>query len=377
MSQPLLFLTEPTYFKKLIEYHGYTIINKNTKDQQFFIEQFQDYNYLIDINRVFAASARGDVIDRTQTLALPFNFAVTRPWAPVDFNRQLTLDQCMAERVHGLCSTGQRLNLFWSGGIDSTAVVTAFMKNCSNKHQLRIVYSPDSIKENPHFFLLLQQTEVELLDNSGEMYMSTLDGINVTGDVADEITASLDESFHARLGHSGLMASWKPLFYEYLQNPEFIDFCEHWFSLSGLEIKTVLDARWWFYAASKIQMYEANSAIAGGTNVSFFNTVEFEHYMAQNINKLISPDGYHTYKQEFKDYIFEFDNNARYHRNKIKTHSRQAALYRNKKIILQDTRYIAFLQDGTRISTDNMPFFSEKEYRDKYGDSLNYLFNAP
>ena len=32
------------------------------------------------------------------------------------------------------------------------------------------------------------------------------------------------------------------------------------------------------------------------------------------------------------------------------------------------------LQDGTRIRTPHMPLISEREYRQTYGDTLNYLF---
>lgn len=375
MSKPLLTLTNAGFFKKLIKFHGLNIINDGPGEQQFYIEHFQDHNYLIDMNRFFSAGAGGDLMDRSGTLVLPFNYRQPKPWTVPDFNNIGRLDDILYQRVQHLVqlAQGQRINLFWSGGIDSTLVVTAFLKYAADLKQLRVVYSPMSMKENPHFFLMMTANqELELHDYSGENYLQDLDGMSVTGDVSDEITASLDESFYEKFGDA-LSYPWDSVFEHHGLSSELIDFARQWFATSGMEIKTLLQARWWFYICTKYHLYDAKANIAS-TSVSFFDMTELEHFVAANLDKLVG-DGYNTYKQFFKDFIFEYDKNKNYNKAKTKTNSFQVTHYRKKRLYLQDNRYIAILSDGSRIATPNLPLLSEQEYRAKYGNSLDYLFN--
>jgi hypothetical protein len=49
-------------------------------------------------------------------------------------------------------------------------------------------------------------------------------------------------------------------------------------------------------------------------------------------------------------------------------------IYAYKKTLLANQRYLLVLQDGTTITTPNLPLFSEQEFRQQYGSSLDYLF---
>lgn len=379
--KPLLYLTEPKYFRRIIKYHGYTIINDDPLAKQFYIAEFGEYNHLIDINYCFSSAPAGDIVDRTQTVHSPFNFYLRRPWVAPSSGFNLTFDECVRARVKDLVSTEQKLNLFWSGGIDSTAMLVGFLSTLNNYDQIRIIYTPVTIKENPALYLkLLQIPNLEMYDYSGEVYLKPLDGLYITGDASDEITGSLDESFYDRFGYDGLQQPWEDLFYRTNPNPSFIDWTKVYFSHSKLEIKTLWEARWWFYISTKLQYYVAsgNSLTEENTplSVGFYDHVNFEHYMALNFNNIIGRT-FNQYKQVYKDYIFKYDKNEHYRRLKTKMNSTQAMMYRNKKLAVNDIRYIARLSDNSAIRTDNLPLLSEKEYREKYGDSLNYLFNQP
>lgn len=373
----LLQITDSNYFKKLIKYHGYTVHNENSIDRQFYVNPFIEYNFLVDTNRIFSNDPSGDLIDRTESIKMPFGFSDPMPWTPISFDKIIDLETCFGDRVQYYNQKNQRLNLFWSGGIDSTAVVSAFLKYSKSYSHLKIYYTVWSIKENPSFYILLKKIpNLEMIDYSGDEYFLDLTGINITGDAADEITASLDRSFFEKHGYEGLQSNWQDLFYSFLPNPDYIDFCNQWFKLSGLQIKTVLQARWWFYISTKYYTFSNYSIMTGERFESFYATRKFELYWGQNTDSLISKEGYHTYKQSFKDFIFTYDKNSVYQKEKEKFNSSQIQLFRYKKNILQDQRFIGILEDGTRIATDNLPFLNEKEYRDKYGDSLEYLFNT-
>jgi hypothetical protein len=217
------------------------------------------------------------------------------------------------------------------------------------------------------------------IDFSGDVYLNqNLNGAFVTADGADDLTASLDDSFYEQVGYHGLHGPWQDFFWKKTQNSTLIDFCQQWFANSGRQINTVLEARWWFYTISKIQKFPASatSILQGhqGFVTGFYDNIWFESYMYFNQDKIIDSADYKTYKQFLKDYIWEYTQDNYYRDHKTKVNSRQLSSYRKKKIFLQNQQHILLLSDGTRIRTANLPLISEREYRQQYGDSLDYLF---
>lgn len=376
MNKPYILRTNPEYFNKILTYHN--IEFNKSQGSEPYVKGYNDYNYIIDINTIFSSKPSGNIIDRTQTFNLPFNMHVARPWRIP--NECYSFDTCVERRVHELTTNYQKINILWSGGIDSTCVLVGFLKHAKDLSQIRVLYSTLSIKENPNFFLILNKLDLELVDFSGDVYLHhRFDGVFVNGDGADDITASIDDSFFKKYGLEGLQRSWKDLFSSKMNDNKFIDFCQRFFDTAGRPIDTVLEARWWFYTNSKISKFPAIASELLDHNqplvIGFFDNYDFEHYMFFNTDKILQ-NNYASYKQEFKQYIFNYDNNVEYLENKTKFNSIQIGYFRQKKIALNDLRYIIMLADGTRVRTNNLPFLSEKEYRSTYGNTLNYLFNV-
>lgn len=377
----LLTATNNKFFKKILVYHNiqYFAVNGLYK-----FENFNSHNNMIAINEVFSKFPNFQPIDRTRLVKSPINYNISRPW--VIPTQQLTLDQALKERVSKLSNIQQPINLFWSGGIDSTTLVTAFLKHAPDKKQLRILYSPFSTYEHPDYLEFLKKfPDIELVDTSGTVYLnSQFDGIFVTGDGGDELMGSLDDSFFTAYGYEALFKSWQDFFYKSNPNLDFIEFCENHFAQSGRCIDTVLEARWWFYATCKnssilrelkmpyfLDYDNFNLEILHG----FFDCDEFEKYIYWNLDKIITSSKYSSWKQILKDYCCEFDGFKDWAINKEKINSRQIGLYTEKKLILNNLRWIMILANGTRITTTNLPLLSENEYRKSYGHQLDYLFN--
>lgn len=346
---------------------------------------FSDHSMIIAINEVFSKSPKHQPVDRTGLVTSPINYHIDRPWKIP--SHQITLSQALQDRVKNLLNTQQHINLFWSGGIDSTTMVTAFLKHSPDRKQLRILYSPYSTYEHPGYLEFLKKfADIELIDISGAVYInSQFDGIFITGDGGDELMGSLDESFFETHGYESLFKSWKDFFRQSNTSLKFIEFCEKHFAQSGRPINTVLEARWWFYATCK------NTAMLYDTKLpyfldydnfnldmihGFFDCYEFEKYVYWNIDKIMPSSEYRSWKQPFKDYCYEFDGFESWANNKTKVNSGQTALYMEKKIILKNLRWIMILADGTRITTPSLPLFSKKEYTEKYGHQLDHLFNV-
>jgi hypothetical protein len=378
MTKSLLYQTAPEFFKPLLTYRGLNY--KPVGEFQYKISGFDEYNFLVDINSCFSTRPLGDIIDRTGQVTMPFNFHIDRPWhsksSPID------LDECFRLRIEQLTANNKKLNLFWSGGIDSTAMMVGFLKHCTNLDQLRVLYSSHSMKEHPGFFLdLLQIPNIEMVEFGGDVYMNqNFDGLFVSADVADDITASLDQSFFDEVGFDGLHKPWKDLFYKKTNDLNFVNFCEKYFSISQIPIETVIQARWWFYVLCKIQKFPPGHAKVLNDNqplcVGFFDSEEFETYTYHNMDKLIKSKNYNTYKQFLKDYIYSYDNDSNYKTNKQKVGSQQLAWYAYKYSSLKSSKYIMLLRDGTRIRTKNLPLFSQIEFEKQYGCTLDYLFNC-
>ena len=383
MNRPNIVKTSWPYFQKLLQYHGLEYYPTTERPNwwsgnQQKIKGFSEYNNLLNINITLAANLRpsNDIADRTLKTRMPFRMHVARPWNPPT-HHDLTINQCFELRAKEIANTDQKINLFWSGGIDSSAMVIAFLKTCPHG-QLRIVHSAMSRKENPYLFLLLKQyPELELVDMGGEFYLTnTLDGICVQGQCGDDIFASLDESFYQELGYNTIHSSWRNYFYKKTQDVEFVNFCEEFFSRSQRPIDTLIEARWWFHTNCRFRdafrsMVVQDPKIA---STAFFYSKYFEDFMYYNTDKLLPGKEYSSYKQFIKNYANEFDKNPHYQTTKTKVNSGQLASYTNKKDCLLDTRRIMTLSDCTPVTVDSLPFLSEHDYRKKYGTSLNYLF---
>lgn len=369
--KPLLRLINPEYFYRILDWQhkAYQLVGSLAK-----VEGFNQYNKLIDLNSIFSTKPAGDPVDRTETITGPFAFAVQRPWEPPKSKQDF--EQVIAQRVSAYLNTGQQLNLCWSGGIDSTCLVSGFLKHTTHLDQLRVLYSPFSVYENREFFEYLQTNypTLEMLDISGNVYLETVfNGIMINGHGGDEFTASLDESFFDAIGFDGLHKPWRSL----ITDPELQDFCIEYFALAQRPIDTVLEARWWFYSAAKSQIFAPRDSVfaTDATTSAFFNCQEFEDYMYYNIDQVILNNDYCSYKQFIKKYIYDFDHNDTHYSLARKVNSPQFTWYTRKKIELLGQQWIAYLDDGSSVRTPNLPFFSELEFKKTYGDSLEYLFN--
>jgi len=373
-----------TFSKKLLEFNNFDVVE--TVGKLHKVKGFDNYNQLLSINHIFSSSPAFDPVDRTNRALGPVVFSPERPW--VVPHCELDLDSALEKRVQNICHLQQRINIFWSGGIDSTAIVVAFLRYAPDLKQCRILYSPWSVYEHPDFFDLLKTLRaVELVDVSGDFYLSfDLDGVFVSGNSGDEIHASLDESFFIKYGYDFLSTPWKDFFYRERPCQEFIDFCEQHFSAAGREITTVLDARWWFYTSNKITAILNNNDLvflSSGPKqfdparlIGFFDCEYYEQFVYFNTHKILPENNYASWKQCLKDFCCEFDGFDDWRRNKTKFHSTQLHIYSRKKQILNDSRHLMLLDNGQTVNTPGLPLFSAREW-DETKQNYQHVFRKP
>jgi hypothetical protein len=381
-KQPLLVWNKNQDLQRLLKWHG---LESELVSSLIKVKGFENYNLMIDLNSMFSSAPQWHPVDRTGFVTHPWKQKITRPWQIPKHN--WTLDQAIAERVSNLELFGQHINVFWSGGIDSTAALTGFLKHLKNRSQLRILYTPWSTYEHPDYLKFLDQyPEVEKIDVSGEVYLyQQLDGIFITGDSGDESHASLDHSFFNKYGYNTLLRPWKDFFSERNGSEQLINFCQEHFLQSGYPIETVLEARWWFYNTCKLtsilhstlaRFFSYNS-FDPKRLLGFYDCTEYENYIYWNINDCIIGTEYYNWKQNLKNYCCNFDGFIDWRDNKSKYNSAQLQVYQLKKMALDNHYWIGILEDGTRIFTPSLPILTQREFNDQYGTTLSYLFNEP
>lgn len=380
----LVMCTNPMYIERLLKFSN---IEHEMHGQLFTQPGFAAHNHLVQINSIFSSQPKFDLVDRTQTVHQPLKYYVDRAWTVP--TAAMSLDQAMQSRVEDILAEHELVNIFWSGGIDSTAVVTAFLKYCSDLQRIRIFYSPWSTYEHPEFLTFVKQwPNIELVDLSGDVYMNCqFDGAFVTGDGGDEINASIDSSFLSTHGTDVMACNWQDFFYQQHNNEEFIEFCRDYFALSGRPIESVLEARWWFYTSCKMTGIFYNLKLPYFTSayenfnhkrlISFFNCHQLESFAYFNIDKIMPTDDYITWKQYLKDFCYSNDGLSNWHQTHRKINSGQIVDYTFKKVILSDSRYLMILSDGSVVRTPNLPFFSARELHHHCQHQLESVFNDP
>ena len=383
MDHPLLISATPWHFSKLLKWRG---VPHSMIGQLIKVQGQNKYNNLIDINCLFSDQPMGDPVDRNGSCHGPYKYKVLRPFTGLSYN-STTLEELMAQRVQDLLQQSKPIHLFWSGGIDSTALVSAFLTHATNLDQLELVYTPFSLYENKSFFDFVRKKypRLKVTDMSGRVYLDhSFPGLIVTGHGGDEFTASLDDSFYSK--HKDVLGlHWKDFWRSKNASESLIDFSESWFALAGRPIETLFEARWWFYACCKSQYYSArdseftmnNNRVDPTKLIAFYDFNGFENYVWNDPSiSFRDMSDYRSYKKFLREYTFRFYQDQDYLDNYFKVNSQQFRFYRHKKIELQDQRWIGLLEDGTVIKTPNLPLFSKKEFDEAYGTDLDYLFNV-
>ena len=365
----------PAYFYQLAKSVYKLDIKKESRHSLLTTAHPSPYNDLINVNRLFSTDPHMELYDRSMQVATPWKTKTIRPWQDP---KEITLEEAVNSRVDYIASKQQRINILWSGGIDSTLVLTAFLRRPELRSQLRIIYTPMSVKEHPVMFAHLESlVDLEKHDISGTVYLDLdFDGVYVNGEGGDEVAASVDDSFYSEFADQ-LGNNYLDFFKSKGADIRTLEFAEHYFAYSSKPVKTVLEARWWFYLCAKLQDRTTTCYINKNGSVTmpiaFFDSHEIDSWSYYNTDNIIGSE-YRTWKQPFKDYIFLYDNNADYKTHKEKFNSTQWPIYVKKQLLLNDNRWLFITDQLERVSLPALPFVSEHEWREIYRDRFDHMF---
>lgn len=246
------------------------------------------------------------------------------------------------------CRSNKRIVVMWSGGIDSTVVLVSLLKTIpQNEYQDRLVVcmTTDSVLENFTFYKNFISTKIPTVHVSSIEFNNDFLNQNILlhGDPGDALFGSGSRKFQPLIAQDQYLLPYKDnmdLLYSCAVNQPsawkaVVDKLTANLEESPLDqIVTIADWFWWQYINFKWEgslwrpfhgaglRKDHSTAISRENSLdylknTYFNTDYFQRWSYTNIHNFY-PGGMRGHKHAPKKYIFEFDHNEVFNKNKLK-----------------------------------------------------------
>lgn len=298
------------------------------------------------------------LIDRCDEIILPYNFKNIFPMLSLNHAFNKSYEEVCISRAEQLIKLSKTTNkpivIMYSGGIDSTLVVIAFMLAANGDYtNIQIALSSPSIRENPKFYYDHIRSNFKLLPSEKSLYFLNGDYIVVGGEGNDQLMGS---DYYKQLYVSGNIDLLNVPYTESLICDMLINSgmtsasAKQWFYLLDLQIRktqvcqisTVKDFFWWLNFSFKWQAVYFRMIVRSNYFElinqqfldlhyhQFFMTDDFQQWSILNPDKKIG-NTWASYKLESKKLILEFTKDREYFDYKTKVGSLQA-LFRHRTV---------------------------------------------
>lgn len=317
-----------------------------------------------DIHRV---SNGGWLLDRNQQLKLPFDSVLLDKYRWPDWSKLTVKDFGTAAlmRAQELINRNEPILILWSGGIDSTTAVTAFLKLNQRLDLITVVCNQDAIRENSRFYYEQLRGRVKL--KATELFMQEFRQGLITDLVVNGEHGDLTAGYEFQYDMVNLFG---PEFLRlpttranmtrfFLANGMTEQASNCWYDLiiasaesSPRPIETAFDFGWWVsfnwrwqWGAEKFRIRFPKC----DNYEPFFSSDLIQNWSVNQTQpdlRLMS-----DFKPEFKQFIFDYTGDEEYFKHKIKHNS--ITLY------FAANAYAAVMSDDSRASSEN---FSVLDY---------------
>lgn len=218
----------------------------------------------------------------------------------------------------------RKIFVFWSGGLDSTGALVALMKNCP-LDQIVVIMSDPSVDEAPLFFerYIKDKIQVILMKHgivAPHIRTGISEGIVVTGEIGDQLFGTVN--FEGVLNET-LKGPWR----DGISKGEH-DRYEGFVSACPRELDNYADFLWWINYSIKYQnvqmrmILEVKNSILEQNTFHFFDSSDFNDWTVTAPISLKFPDmNKKQYKYPLRRYIYEYDGDLSYFKNKEKERS--------------------------------------------------------
>lgn len=374
---------KPLYFSS-VSYNGYhddfwtTVQNDSSEGGKF----------IIDIANKLATNR---FVSRNGVWSLPWEQEVIpgfeMPAYDPNFNK--TFEQVSDERaleVKARIQQGTKFAVMFSGGIDSTVVMSALIRNLTTEELKSVIVcsSSETIIENPYFWSnfivgkftiknsnlnkyddLIEQGYVPITADEGDCTFGTVLGLNLYANydyhlskLSPETRANL-KPYQYRISDSEVHYSvFKDILIEHLSlkdNPNFgrlfYEKMEHNIKTSSVPVHSLHDFFWWEIFNIKYLNCAVRGALffndriewrtAMDTIMNWYSGHDYQRWSMKNNNNGQKIQKTHaSYKRCAKDYIYTVDKND---------------WYRNFKIKIDSLNFITINQDVSKVPLGMRP----------------------
>jgi hypothetical protein len=305
------------------------------------------------ISKVVTATSARNFYTRAGKNSLPFcydkNFIQTSSMPAVDYSFNKTFEEITDQRCLQLIQDhGDRpWIIHWSGGIDSTVILSSILKNLSDQQikNITVACNHISIFENPRFFYkhilpnfkidnstslniedklkshyIIDGNPADLLQGSGLGLHAKNSGIDLTKNW-QTMSGTLMDFLIDRLGQ--LEANWlcyhmsENILSLSSENPT-IDTLSDWFWWLNFNWKWMSDC--WIMLESQ-RISDATEYFVGVKN--WYDADDYQQWSIKSGRYSLITDGPESgnYKKASKQYIYDYDGNEYYYKFKTKSHS--------------------------------------------------------
>lgn len=318
--------------------------------------------------------------------------------------------------------TGKRIDVHWSGGIDSTVALVSFLRNAlpDDLGRIRIVMTKGSIDEYPEFYDKWVKGKLNVFfmeddpNYKGRQYYIDEEAITVTGEHGDQIFGSDNylvfsdpkpllmhptlPSFYkmySRLATGDLTGIRSIDYDECLEvmvqmalgskcvncarahTEKLLTYVEPLLNAAPFEIVSLADFLWWINFSQKWHYVYYRTTHTNCTPIgvntdgfrNFFGTDSFQKWAMDESNHRtlkVSGNRVADYKMTAKDYIYLFTKDDAYRQNKIKVGSLRLAVPKQLAEIT-DLNYF-FTDDHVLRSFDRRLPENESAYESIFGE---------
>jgi hypothetical protein len=228
----------------------------------------------------------------------------------------------LAKLVEG---TDKKVHVFWSGGLDSTAVLMS-IREVVPANKIVVLYAPESLVEYPGFF----EQHINGIFETFEFSMGTVwkavdfacaNGIAVTGEIGDQLFGHI---LYLDRDPSWLMQPWEDLNAGITSNEEYHRLA----AACPQKVTNIAEFLWWVNYSMKYQLVQCRMLLNNSSSVlnqnffHFFDSKEFNDYTVSTpIEEKIPGHDMKNYKKPLRDVIYKLSNDAAYAYTKPKVRS--------------------------------------------------------
>jgi hypothetical protein len=133
----------------IVHYNSRTCTKERLSQPKFEKYRNDNFETLIDVYKKLELERIFPFIDRTGAIPNYLKTKIYTPMPELDSNFNSTFEELCQRRISELFSMGKPLNLFWSGGLDSTTLMALFLPYC---REVTIHLTYNSILESGYLF---------------------------------------------------------------------------------------------------------------------------------------------------------------------------------------------------------------------------------